>query len=186
MGSGSGKWSARSAAGISLVGLCCREWPRRGARPVCLEYRSGKGEAVSVGGFDDEAGCGHGGEALVESGGADAAGCAQRGEWPRFATVGESRGDTLIHGDRLDAAFGLAIRLDRLEGKGAVALGEFERHTGHGGGAMLDGQDDAIVAVAAKVEVGITPGVEARSSHPPGIVKSASSRASPCLRRSLM
>jgi hypothetical protein len=35
--------------------------------------RSGNGEAVSVGGFDDETGCGHGGEALIESGGADAA-----------------------------------------------------------------------------------------------------------------
>jgi hypothetical protein len=46
-----------------------------------------------------------------------------------------------------------------------ITLGQFERHTGHGGGgAMLDGQHDAIVAVAAKVEVGITPGVEFRRS----------------------
>src|SRR5208283_5281650 len=60
-----------------------------------------------------------------------------------------------------DTALGLAVRLDGFEGKGVVALGEFKRHTGPGsGGAMLDGQDDAIVAVAAKVEVGITPGVE--------------------------
>ena len=29
---------------------------------------------------------------------------------------------------------------------------------------MLDGQDDAIVAVAAEIEVGITPGVEFRRS----------------------
>ncbi len=53
---------------------------------------SASGEAVSVGGFDDEAGGGHGGEAFVESGGADAAGCAQLGEWPRFIPLGESRG----------------------------------------------------------------------------------------------
>ena len=33
-----------------------------------------------------------------------------------------------------------------------------------GGGAMLDGQDDAIVAVAAEIEVGIAPGVELRRS----------------------
>src|SRR5271167_4866302 len=47
---------------------------------------------------------------------------------------------------------------ERLEGKGAVALGEFERHTGHGGGSpMLDGQDDTIVTVAAKVEGGSPP-----------------------------
>ena len=45
---------------------------------------SANGEAVAVGGFDDEAGGGHGGETFIESGGADAAGSAQFGEWPRL------------------------------------------------------------------------------------------------------
>lgn len=134
---------------------------QRGARPICLEERSGNGEAVSVGGFNDAAGCGHGRESFVESGSADAAGSAQFGEWSRFATVGESRGDALIHGDRLDAAVGLGIGLDGLQGKCVITLGEFECHTGHGGGgAMFDGQYDPIVAVAAEIEVGIAPGVE--------------------------
>jgi hypothetical protein len=39
------------------------------------ESRSATGEAVTVGGFDDEAGSDHGGEAFVESGGANAAAC---------------------------------------------------------------------------------------------------------------
>ena len=79
--------------------------------------------------------------------------------------VGEGCGDALIDGSRLDTAFGLAIELDGLEGKGVVALGEFERDAGHGGGGtMLDGQDDAIVAVAAEIEIGIAPGVELRRS----------------------
>src|SRR5208282_3427445 len=91
--------------------------------------------------------------------------CAQFGEWPRFASVCESRGDALIHGDRLEAAVGLGIGLDWLQSESVIALGEFERHTGCGGcGAMLDGQHNAIVTVAAKVEVGITPGVEFRRS----------------------
>ena len=132
-----------------------------GARPVGAEWQSGTGEAVSVGGFDDEAGRGHGGETFVESGGSDAAGCAQFGEWPRVGSVRESRSDALIHGDWLDAAFRLEISLDGLQGKSVIALREFERHSGPGGGgAMLDGQDDPIIVVAAKVEVGITPGVE--------------------------
>ena len=55
----------------------------------------------------------------------------------------------------------MGIGLDGLQREGVVALGEFERDGRHGGGgAMLDGQDDAIVAVAAEIEVGIAPGVE--------------------------
>ena len=166
MGSEGGKWPARSAARTSWADSRCREWPWRGARPICLEERSGNGEAVSVGGFDDEAGCGHGGETFVESGSADVAGSAQFGECPRFATVGESRGDALIHGDRLDAAVGLRIGLDGLQGKCVITLGEFERHTGHsGGGTTFDGQYDPSVAVAAERERGgIAPGVEFRRS----------------------
>ena len=46
-----------------------------------------------------------------------------------------------------------------------IALDEFERDAGDGGsGAMFDGQDDAILAVAAQIEVGIAPGVEFRRS----------------------
>ena len=40
-------------------------------------------------------------------------------------------------------------------------LGELEGDGLHGGGGtMFDGQDDAVVAVAAEIEVGIAPGVE--------------------------
>ncbi len=53
------------------------------------------------------------------------------------------------------------IGVQRPQGEGVIALGEFERHGGDGrGGAMLDGEHDAVVAVPAKIEVGITPGVE--------------------------
>ena len=58
-------------------------------------------------------------------------------------------------------AFRLGIGLDGLQSEGVIALGEFESDAGDGGGgAMLDGQDDAVVTVAAEVEVGIAPGVE--------------------------
>jgi hypothetical protein len=43
-------------------------------RPYCLGQCSGAGEAVSVGGFDDDAGSDHFGEAFVEGSGANAAG----------------------------------------------------------------------------------------------------------------
>jgi len=125
------------------------------------ERYSASDEAVSVGGFDDGAGCGHGGEALVEGCGANATGCPQFGERLRLPSVRESRGDALIDGRRRGAAVRLAIRLDGLEGECVAALGQFEGDALHcGGGAVLDGQDDAIVAVAAKIEIGIAPGVE--------------------------
>ena len=125
---------------------------------------SARRETVSVRRFDDEAGGGHGGEAFVESGGADAAGRAQLGEWPRFIPFSESGCDALIDGSRLGNAIRLVLRLlDGLQGESIVALGQFKGDTGHGGGgAMLDGQDDAIVAVTAEIEVGIAPGVEFR------------------------
>ena len=131
----------------------------RGSR----ERSSASGEAVTVGGFDDEAGSAHCGETLVEGGGANATGCPQLGERPGLLAVREGCGDALIEGSRLDIAFGLAIGLHRLEGQGVVALGKFKGDGGYGGGgAVLDGQDDLVVAVAAEVEVGITPGVELR------------------------
>jgi hypothetical protein len=101
------------------------------AWPVCPEQRSTNRETVSVRGFDDEAGGGHGGEALVESGGVDAAGCAQLREWPQFIPVGENRGDTLIDGSRLGTAIRLVIRLlNGPQSKSVIVLSEFERHTG--------------------------------------------------------
>ena len=123
------------------------------------------GETVSVGGFDDETGGGHGGEAFVERGGANAARCSQFGERPGLAAACKGCGDTLINGSRFDAALGLAIGLDRLESQGSVALDQFKHHARHGGsGAMLDGQDDAIVTVTPEIQVGIAPGMELRGS----------------------
>lgn len=116
---------------------------------------------VSVGGFDDGSVGDHGGEAFVESGGTNAAGSAQVGEWPWLAGVGENRSDALIDGLVPGGVFGLWICLDRPQGEGVIALGEFEGDAGDGcGGAMLDGERDAIVAVAAEIEIGIAPGVE--------------------------
>jgi hypothetical protein len=79
--------------------------------------------------------------------------------------VGEGCGDALIEGSWFDTALGLAIGLDRLEGKGVGALDQFKRNARHGSsGAMFDGQDDAIVTVAAEIEVRIAPGMELRRS----------------------
>ena len=83
-----------------------------------VQHRSGSGEAVSVGGFDDDAGGGHCGEALVERCCADAARCAQFGEWSGFLAIGERRGDALIHRCRLDATLGLGIGLGWVAGRG--------------------------------------------------------------------
>ena len=53
------------------------------------------------------------------------------------------------------------MRLDGLEREGVGALGESQGDAGDGGGgAMLGGEDDAVVAVAAEIEVGIAPGME--------------------------
>jgi hypothetical protein len=91
---------------------------RSGAEPLAAT-----GEAVTVGGFGDQTGGGHGGEALVESGGADAAGRAQFGERAGLVAACEGCGDALIDGSWFDTAIGLAIGLHRLEGKCVVALG---------------------------------------------------------------
>ena len=75
--------------------------------------------------------------------------------------VGENRGDALIDGLLMAGAIVLGIGLDGPQGEGVIALGKFERDAGDGrGGAMLDGERDAIVGVAAEVEVGIAPGME--------------------------
>ena len=150
--------------------VCCRVFGKRNWEViemvvvrviVSVAASSARGEAVSVGGFDDDSGRDHGGEAFVEGGGTNAAGRAQLGEWARLAGVGENRGDALIDGVLLDGVIGLEVGLDGPQGEGVIALGEFERDAGDGrGGAMLDGERDAIVGVAAEVEVGITPGVE--------------------------
>ena len=161
MGSGSGKWRGAVAVYVGFGLLRIAAFFEGGGR----EQRSATGEAVTVGGFDDKAGGGHGGEALVESGGADAAGCPQFGERPRLLAVGEGCGDALIDGSRLDTMLGLAIGL---EGSRARALSRWISSSVTpgigGGGAMLDGQNDAVVTVAAEIEVGIAPGVELRRS----------------------
>jgi hypothetical protein len=134
---------------------------RRGAEP-----RSATGEAVSVGGFVDQTGGGHGGEALVERGGADAAGRAQFGERPGLVAACKGRGDALIEGVWFDTMLGLTLGLHRLEGECLIALDQFKCHPRHGGGGpVLDGQDDAIVTVAPKIEVGIAPGVGSEMPH---------------------
>src|SRR5271168_1730712 len=129
-----------------------RDWERWG---------SANDEAVAVGGFRDAAGRDHGGEAFVEGSGTNAAGSAEVGEWPWLAGVGENRGDALIDGLLLNGSIGLVIGVRWPQGEGVIALGKFERDAGDGGGgAMLDGERDAIVGVAAEVEVGIAPGME--------------------------
>ena len=63
----------------------------------------------------------------------------------------------------------MGIGLDGLQGEDVIALGEFESDGGDGGGgAMFDGQDDALVTVAAKVEVGIAPGMLLVAGFRPG------------------
>ena len=63
----------------------------------------------------------------------------------------ERIGDALIDGSWLRGLrVGLAVCLDGLEGEGLGSVGKFEGDAGHsGGGAMFDGQNDAVVAVAA-------------------------------------
>lgn len=62
-------------------------------------------------------------------------------------------------------SFRLRIGLNGREGKTVVRVDEFERHAGRGGSrAMLDVEDDPIVAIVAQVEVGIAPSVEFRRS----------------------
>jgi hypothetical protein len=124
---------------------------------VCRWGRSSAtGEAVSVGGFDDEASRGHGREAFVERGGADAAGGAQFGERPGLVAVCEGCGDALVNGGRCHVALWRVIGPDRLEGEDVVSLGKLESNAGDGGrGAMLDSEDDTIIAVAAEID-GVT------------------------------
>jgi hypothetical protein len=55
----------------------------------------------------------------------------------------------------------LASGLEGLQCECVAALGQFEGDALHcSSGAMLDGQDDTIVAVAAKIGIRIPPGVE--------------------------
>jgi hypothetical protein len=72
----------------------------------------------------------------------------------------ERRGDALIDGDRR-VMRGQMIWLDRRERQSFVVLSECKREVGDsGGGAMLDCEDDALIAVTPEIEVGIAPGVE--------------------------
>src|SRR6201995_2653197 len=120
--------------------------------PGCWGCRYAADETVTVCGFGNDAGGGHGGETLVEGGGADAADGAQIRERPGLLAVGKGCGDALIQGSRCHAALRQAVGSDRFEGE-----------SGHGGGgAMLDGQDDAVVTIAPQIEIGVAPGVELR------------------------
>ena len=122
---------------------------------------SASGEAVAAGGFCDDASGDHGGETFVECFGADAAGCAQFGEASRLPGFLQEGGDALIDGSGLAARLVSMIGLHGPQGERVIALDQFERDGGDGrGGAMLDGERDAIVGVAAQIEVGIAPGVE--------------------------
>lgn len=58
------------------------------------------------------------------------------------------------------SSVGFVVWLHGLQGERLVALHEFEGETGHGGGAMFDGEKDAFVGVAAQIEIGIAPGME--------------------------
>ncbi len=98
---------------------------------------------------------------LIERGGADAAGRPEFGERPGLSALREGCGDALIDGSWCGGTLQLTIGLDEFEGESIVALGELEGDGLHrGGGTMFDGEDDAVVAVAAQVEVGVAPGVE--------------------------
>ena len=136
-----GSRAAQSPFRLDLV--CCGCGVVRTRR---LGAGSATGEAVTVGGFDDEAGSDHGGEAFVESGGGNAAGCPQFGERRWLLAADEGCGDALIDGSWFDMMLWRVIGLSRLEGKGVAALDQFKRDAWHGGsGTMLDGQDDTIV-----------------------------------------
>src|SRR5208282_3767660 len=52
--------------------------------------------------------------------------------WPWLAGVVENRSDALIDGLVPGGVFGLWIRLDRPQGEGVIALGEFEGDAGDG------------------------------------------------------
>jgi hypothetical protein len=84
------------------------------------EQWSAADEAVTVGGFDDEAGGRHGGPALVEGGCADTTGCAQCGERPGLLAVGEGRGDALIDGSWFDTALDLDGSRARVSSRSVV------------------------------------------------------------------
>jgi hypothetical protein len=88
------------------------------------ELQSASGETVSVGGFDDETGGGHGGEAFVERGGENAARCSQFGERPWLAAACKGCGV------KIDERFSLAARRRLLRSGTYVGCraGELKRH----------------------------------------------------------
>ena len=62
---------------------------------------SAAGEAVSVGGFDDASGCGHGGQPLVKGGGADSAERSEVGERLGPAGINKGCGNAVVDRPRL-------------------------------------------------------------------------------------
>src|SRR5229473_5162207 len=162
-----------TSAAVETVGFplplpaCCRacgkwKWKRLLAVGAvdddAVWRRSGGGETIAVVGFDEAASGGHGGQPLIEAGGADATSPTQFGECKRTGGLGECGGDALVDGALRRCLRG--ARFDDLERQRIGALGEIDRDAGHGGsGAVLD-REGEIIAIAAQIEIGITPGVE--------------------------
>ena len=98
------------------------------------------------------------GDPLVEGSGADAAVATQLGERERSCGIGQRCNDALVerawrrrHGGWL---------LDDFKSKGITAPHQLDPHRLRGRcGAMFDRQGQ-IIAVAAQIEIGVTPGVE--------------------------
>jgi hypothetical protein len=132
-------------------GKCCGGW-------AVLSRRSSAGEAIAAVGLDESAFGGEGGEALREGGGTDATALTQLGEGERWFGIGQGCHDARIErGWRRRHVHGL---LDDFEREGITALSEFNPHRLCGWrGAMLDAEGE-IIAVAAQIEIGVTPGVE--------------------------
>jgi hypothetical protein len=138
---------------VSVIGIGRRVGCDRGAVLSCRE-------AVSVGGFDNDASCGHFGEAFVE------------GWWRERGRTRDAENGRGFTAPASSAAMRWSTETcstERPVGQrpGRAAGRPGERESEAGGGAMLDGQDDAVVTAAAEVAVGVTAGrARPRGWHP--------------------
>src|SRR5580704_18121176 len=72
---------------------------------------------------------------------------------------GQCGSDALVEGSGYRGWW--RARVTNREGEGVRALSKLERDGGHGRcSAVFDGEDELVVAAAAEVEVGVTPGME--------------------------